>query len=124
MRYMTDGRLELGDDASPEEWAEDRGPDWSPDGTRIAFTRKVWLCPRCDQNEVFSVRPNGSEVRWLTMEGDAARPSWSPDGTRFVAFASAGATIFTAEGARIRVISRRGSEPAWQPLPAQRGRAR
>jgi Tol biopolymer transport system component len=52
-------------------------PGWSPDGGRIAFVSDR------DGNdfEVYTVRPNGSNVRQLTFNdaGDF-RPDWSPDG--------------------------------------------
>ena len=60
--------------------ADDYSPDWSPDGTRLAFTRVVWFCGSCDEEEVFSMAVDGSDVRWVTTDTHYAahRPSWSP----------------------------------------------
>ena len=118
LRYVTDGRVEPDETAAPGEWADDHTPDWSPDGSRILFTRVVWLCPRCDQEEIFSVKADGSDVRWVTRDQSYAssRPSWSPDGNRIVAETSAGIAIFDVTGKRLRILDRLGTEPAWQPL--------
>lgn len=115
-RRVTDGRGEPSD-PEPGTWAHDRGPDWSPDGARILFTRLVWLCPRCDQDEVFSVKPDGSEVVWIT-KGWSWAPAWAPDGTRFVAVTANGLEIFSVDGERLATLRRPGAAPAWQPLPA------
>jgi Tol biopolymer transport system component len=112
--YVTDGRGEPADTARPGEWAEDRGPDWSPDGRRIAFTRRVWLCPRCDEDQIFSVRPDGSDVVW-TIHAWSWSPSWSPDGRLIVAATSEGLKLFSPSGRVERELRRSGSAPAWQP---------
>jgi Tol biopolymer transport system component len=73
--------------------ARDRGPQWSPDGTRIAFysnrsgTYQVWL-----------IRADGSGLRQLTDVADGAwYPVWSPDGTR-LAFPTGKATCIATVG--------------------------
>jgi Tol biopolymer transport system component len=55
---------------------QDEEPNWSADGSRIAF-----VSDRDGDNEVYTLRPNGSNVRQLTFN-DALefRPNWSPDG--------------------------------------------
>jgi Tol biopolymer transport system component len=98
--------------------ANDSDPDWSPDGTQIAFTRLVWLCERCDQNEVFSATVDGSEVRWVTTDTsfEGARPSWSPNGQRLVAQVNSGIAILSLAGKPLRALEANATEPAWQPL--------
>lgn len=118
VRYVTDGRSQP-EDAEPGDWADDHGPDWSPSGRRIAFTRVVWLCPQCDQEEIFSASPDGANVQWVTTDTryTSSGPSWSPDGTRIVAETSDGIAVLDATGKRFRILNRLGTEPSWQPLP-------
>lgn len=53
-------------------------PDWSPDGTRIAFT----LGQPDGSWQVATMNPDGSDVRVLTSgAGVSEAPSWSPDGS-------------------------------------------
>jgi Tol biopolymer transport system component len=57
--------------------------DWSPDGTRIAFSGVDHLNP-----EIYLVADDGTGLRRLTDDGASdVLPRWSPDGTQ-IAFAS------------------------------------
>jgi TolB protein len=49
-----------------------RSPDWRPDGERIAFTT----------GNIFTIRPDGSDLKQVTDHGSAYFPSWAPDGKR------------------------------------------
>ena len=48
---------------------------WSPDGTRIVFTS--W---DGKQSDLYSMSPDGIDVRRLTTSGVSSPPSWTPDG--------------------------------------------
>jgi Tol biopolymer transport system component len=71
----------------------DRVPQWSPDGSRIAFYSN-----RSGKYEIWSVKPDGSDLTRLTdlREGPTRFPIWSPDGKRLL-FSSPGATGFLIE---------------------------
>lgn len=65
--------------ADANEW----GPSWSPDGTRLAFSSQ-----RSGNFEVYVLHIADQRIEQLTQhEGADFRPKWSPDGTR-IAFAS------------------------------------
>jgi Tol biopolymer transport system component len=65
-------------------------PDWSPDGTTIAFTRQPLLK---ESSLIYTVKPNGTALHRVpiafspdTIES-AMGASWSPDGMTFAFFA-------------------------------------
>ncbi len=69
----------------------DRGPQWSPDGSEIAFYSN-----RSGTYQVWSIRPDGSGLRQRTDVADGAWfPYWSPDGTRIAFPTGRGTCIIT-----------------------------
>jgi Tol biopolymer transport system component len=68
------GERELTHDAP-----NDRNPKWSPDGQRVAF-----FSNRSGKNQIWSIRPDGSELRQLTfaLGSVSSYNVWSPDGSR------------------------------------------
>jgi Tol biopolymer transport system component len=64
-------------------------PRWSPDGQRIAFYDRVE-----GNSEIFSVKPDGSDLRRLTTDPSIdAEPAWSPDGDKIVFETGRGAPL-------------------------------
>jgi TolB protein len=71
----------------------DEDADWSPDGTKIAFTSH----PPSDNPinpihaEIYVINPDGTGLTRLTFNNYEERaPSWSPDGSRIVFMARVG----------------------------------
>jgi Tol biopolymer transport system component len=62
----------------------DRGPRWSPDGSRLAFYSN-----RRGPYEIWTIRPDGSRLELLARASGHAngliRPTWAPDGRRLSA---------------------------------------
>jgi len=63
------------------------GADWSPDGREIVFQSFRDCCPG-HTSQIYSVHPDGSNLRQLTSEGENGgkniEPDWSPDGKKIV----------------------------------------
>jgi len=113
-RYVT-----TGGDADYGGDEPDFDPDWSPDGTRIAFARTVWSCGSCDADQIFSVAADGSDARQITSDPsfDGSHPVWSPKGDRFASETTLGVAVLAASGKLLRILDPLGTEPAWQSLP-------
>lgn len=96
---------------------EDIDAAWSPDGSRLAF-----VSDRGGQWDIWTMNPDGSDVRQLTNTGSRElHPRWSPDGTRlaFRTFSSSGSYIWTvnADGSGATPVSELGNLalPSWSP---------
>ena len=94
--------------------AFDRGPVWSPDGSRILFTSEF---------DLYVMNSDGTG-RTLLVEGDGfAGYRWSPDGSMiaFAAVTVVGADVFedlwvmNADGSNPRELAANASGPTWSP---------
>jgi dipeptidyl aminopeptidase/acylaminoacyl peptidase len=83
----------------------DAGPTWSPDGTRLAFTRYYGA-----DDDITIIDINSGALTRIPLAGLQANPAWSPDG-QLIAFTS-GNGVYTMEpdGSRVRL---RTVDPSW-----------
>ena len=109
-----DGRIDLISD--PNFWSF--GPTWSS-SDRIAFFSKKGG----NAINIWTVRPDGSELRQITNQlGESRQPWWSSDG-RMLALSADHASrsfqiwLLTPEGTGTRCITQRGNyqQPFWSP---------
>jgi len=105
-------------DPVPSTGIDDRDPALSPDGTRLAFARKV-----NGQYDIFIVNVNGTGLMQVTASaGDDVEPAWSSDG-QSIAFASnrgGDFEIFRMDTQQFQDIALTSNavddrEPTWSP---------
>jgi hypothetical protein len=90
------------------------GPDWSPDGTRIAASRYGPLT-EADIMTVATPPGPGSDARVLTsMAGEEISPRWSPDGRQLLFIHRTG----SLPGGELWLMAADGSDQRMLPLPA------
>lgn len=97
----------------------DQVPDWSPDGTRIAYEDGDFGSSR-----IFVMNADGSGEHQLTFgPGDDLGPAWSPDGSRIAFVRDLGTPdrpvmVMNADGSNQHAVHPGGLQlvPAWQPL--------
>ena len=97
----------------------DLWPTWSPDGTRLAYSRG-----RYDMQGVhFSLTVNPvalGETPIVPGDQDAFLPSWSPEGTRIAYSLGDQIWVVPAAGGEPRQVTsslQGATQPAWRPLP-------
>jgi TolB protein len=104
--------------------ARDSNPDWSPDGTRLAFQSNRHR----NSDDLYSILSDGSDLERLTTAPMADwAPAWSPDGSQ-IAFTTANydngrediavLDLETAVIVRFVISDSFDIEPDWQPVPA------
>jgi TolB protein len=92
-------------------------PAWSPKGDKLAFVGYYK-----GKNQIFTVGPDGSELRMLTNKGNNEEPSFAPDG-RFIVFTSdregkRGVFVMRSDGEdqrRITPSAIKAHSPRWSP---------
>jgi Tol biopolymer transport system component len=120
-----------------------RLPDWSPDGSRIVFTSWVNKIVRVGGDnvsdmyqDVYTVRPDWTDLRRLTTEGFSNGATWTPDGrilfTRECTVqrptgggdggsspdcSASGLWTMDADGTNARLVVPGVFDAAWQPTP-------
>lgn len=117
------------DGSNPVRLTDDAGvadsePAWSPDGTRILFTRVRFVSERQYTSEIWLMNADGSDQKTVVEDGFAAK--WSPDGTRIIF--SSGKTgnyeLYTSnpdgtDEQRLTHTDSNESYPSWSPDGAQ-----
>jgi dipeptidyl aminopeptidase/acylaminoacyl peptidase len=103
-------------------------PQWSPDGTRLAFTTNP--TPRADDNALTDIwvipAAGGTAKKLVENAGPDYAPRWSPDGTQIAYVTSAGfdvrqvqLAVIPAAGGAARMVApqflHQPSAPAWSP---------
>jgi Tol biopolymer transport system component len=87
---------------------------WSPDGTRIAYSRTANYGAHAG---VFEVASDGTTATPLTLAVDGYHPSWAPDGGKVV-YSAYSEQIYTvnADGSGTAALPEgKGQEPTWSP---------
>jgi hypothetical protein len=87
-------------------------PSWSPDGTRILFTRNIVG----GFDDIFVMNTDGTGVTNLTNNpGGYFSPKWSPDGARVIFATNSGISKMNPDGTGVSVLTNNGSNPEWSP---------
>jgi uncharacterized repeat protein (TIGR01451 family) len=100
------------DGSAQRRLAAGEDPDWSPDGTQIAFAHR---------GSLFVMGADGSGERRLPISPGGSNPDWSPDGTQLVFGLGNTIYVVAAAGGTARQLFQGGSgdytevAPAWSP---------
>ncbi|MDQ3956550.1 MAG: hypothetical protein M3285_13480 [Actinomycetota bacterium] len=98
---------------APEGGCGAQYPEWSPEGTRLAYTLD------CPGGGIFSIDIDGTDVRRVTGNRRDLQPAWSPDGD-LIAFSRDGEQIYVtsasgAGGPTALTEEADNYEPDWAP---------
>ena len=96
-------------------------PEWSPDGSRIAYDVTDDPANSCCGQQVFTIRPDGTDREFVSQGRD---PAWSPDGAEIAVIVHLTTTSFRIEVLRTNHSSSRSimhvgrlANLDWQRVP-------
>jgi Tol biopolymer transport system component len=86
------------------------GPQWSPNGRRIAFIIGQGLA-----TNIATMRADGSDVRQLTFDSANSTESYSPGGGRLVFLHGSSAVVMRNDGSQRHPIAKDLGDVTWSP---------